>query len=231
MGEVKLVGTWVSAYTYRIKWALKLKGIAFDYIEEDLCNKSALLLQYNPIHKKVPVFFHGGKPICESMVIIEYIEEIWPHNPLLPTDPYERAMLRFWIKYAEDKDLYKAFFSNLENVFHFLGRSLQGPSMWMVGEGQHKADQNSLEMLKIIEEKALGDKKFFGGDNISMLDIVLGLGHWLGGEKLLEAHKLHRLHVWLKNFKQVRVIKEDLPDLDAMLAYLRRQREISPATH
>ncbi|MBA0855726.1 hypothetical protein Goshw_018035 [Gossypium schwendimanii] len=209
MGEVKLVGTWVSPYTYRIKWALKLKGIAFDYIEEDLCNKSALLLQYNPIHKKVPVFFHGGKPICESMVIIEYIEEIWPHNPLLPTDPYERAMLRFWIKYAEDK----------------------GPSMWMVGEGQHKADQNSLEMLKIIEEKALGDKKFFGGDNISMLDIVLGLGHWLGGEKLLEAHKLHRLHVWLKNFKQVPVIKEDLPDLDAMLAYLRRQREMSPATH
>ncbi|MBA0555464.1 hypothetical protein Golob_025641 [Gossypium lobatum] len=209
MGEVKLVGTWVSPYTYRIKWALKLKGIAFDYIEEDLCNKSALLLQYNPIHKKVPVFFHGGKPICESMVIIEYIEEIWPHNPLLPTDPYERAMLRFWITYAEDK----------------------GPSMWMVGEGQHKAEQNSLEMLKIIEEKALGDKKFFGGDNISMLDIVLGLGHWLGGEKLLEAHKLHRLHVWLKNFKQVPVIKEDLPDLDAMLAYLRRQRETSPATH
>ncbi|XWS13539.1 hypothetical protein CRYUN_Cryun36dG0045300 [Craigia yunnanensis] len=37
------------------------------------------------------------------MIILEYIEEIWQHNFLLPSDPYDKAIARFWIKFAEDK--------------------------------------------------------------------------------------------------------------------------------
>ncbi|GAY33920.1 hypothetical protein CUMW_276260, partial [Citrus unshiu] len=49
------------------------------------------------------VLVHGENPVCESMVIIEYIEEMWPQNPLTLNDPYDRALARFWIKFAEDK--------------------------------------------------------------------------------------------------------------------------------
>lgn len=95
--KVKVHGMWASPWVRRVTIALKIKGIPYEYIEEDLKNKSQLLLQYNPVKKLVPVLVHEGRPIPESLIILEYIDEIWNNSPkLFPHDPYQRAEVRFW---------------------------------------------------------------------------------------------------------------------------------------
>lgn len=104
MSEVKLHGNWSSHSTYRVIWALSLKDIPYEYVEEDLTNESnSLLLHYKPLHQKVPLLVHGGKTISESTVILEYIDETWPQNPLFPVETLDRATARFWIQFIDDK--------------------------------------------------------------------------------------------------------------------------------
>ncbi|KAK7268656.1 hypothetical protein RIF29_21361 [Crotalaria pallida] len=216
MAEVKLHGFWYSPFTMRVVWTLKLKGIPYENIEEDRYNKSPQLLEYNPVNKKTPVFVHGGKPLPESMIIVEYIDEIWPHNPLLPSDPYERARARFWVKYADDT----------VSAIAALRSSVEV-------EEREKATEKLWEHLRVVEEHCFGDeKKFFGGDNINIVDIAFGsIAKFLEIEedviqvKVLEAEKFPHLLSWFNNFKNVPVISENLPNHEKTVTTIKAIRQ------
>ncbi|WMV11008.1 hypothetical protein MTR67_004393 [Solanum verrucosum] len=207
--EVKLYRTWSSPYGLRIVWAMHIKGIEYENVFEDLSQKSPQLLQYNPVHKKIPVLVHKGKPICESLVILEYIDETWKKEttPLLPQDPYEKAMARFWAKFVDDKLL---------------------PSVWSVFtekgyEAKKEALVPAVQNLEIIEEQ-LKEKKFFGGESIGYVDLALGWMAYLLDVfeevidlKLFDAHKFPLLSGWMKNFSNAPAIKQHLPPRDKLV--------------
>ncbi|XP_059648488.1 probable glutathione S-transferase [Cornus florida] len=213
-GEVKLLGTRSSPFVHRVKWVLKLKGIDYEEIEQDLIKKSPLLLNSNPVYKKVPVLLHFHKPISESLLIIEYIDETWNHNPLLPNDTYQRAMARFWAKFIEEK------FTEVMRRVLFLD-----------GEQQEKEVMQARDALEIIEGELKG-KKFFGGDTIGYLDIVLGwIAPWLemleevAGIKVFDPLKFPCLDTWMGCFLELPLIKESLPPRDILVVYFQNIRQ------
>lgn len=75
MEEVILLDMWASPFEMRVKYALAEKKIKYDYREEDLKNKSSHLLEMNPIRKKIPVLIHDGKPVYESIIIVQYTDK------------------------------------------------------------------------------------------------------------------------------------------------------------
>ncbi|XP_038977478.1 glutathione S-transferase U17-like [Phoenix dactylifera] len=95
--HVKLLGGWASPFVIRTRIALNLKGVDYEFLEEVFGVKSELLLESNPVYKKIPVLIHEGKPICESMIIVQYIDDIWAAkgSAILPANPYEGAIHRF----------------------------------------------------------------------------------------------------------------------------------------
>ncbi|MFS8003259.1 putative glutathione transferase [Helianthus anomalus] len=50
---------------------------------------------------KVPVLVHNGNPISESVVILEYIDEVWKVVPISPQHAYEKAQTRFWARFVD----------------------------------------------------------------------------------------------------------------------------------
>ena len=82
----------------KVRFALAEKGLEYDGVFVDLLKFEQLqdgYLRINP-NGVAPSLVHDGHPIVESTVMNEYLEEVFPDQPLLPDDPIERAQVRAW---------------------------------------------------------------------------------------------------------------------------------------
>ncbi|KAJ9548056.1 hypothetical protein OSB04_020599 [Centaurea solstitialis] len=269
--EVKLFAAGRSPFVCRVKLALNMKGIKYQNLEEDLNNKSADLLRYNPVHKKVPVLVHNGNPIWESLVIVDYIDDVWKQVPLWPQDPYQKAIARSWAKFIDEKVAYSLrkvyqsnfnhdteisqhFFLGLKGSFikHLHDKCLPTkaltalltlplntpshqngllcvPSLYKVfsSNGGEQVVAEAYENLQILEnELGVKGNKFFGGDNINMVDIAAGfIAYWLRlleeatEIKIFSKVKFPKITKWADEFVNCQVVKEILPPKEPCLEH------------
>ncbi|MDC0534401.1 glutathione S-transferase N-terminal domain-containing protein [Francisellaceae bacterium] len=107
-------------YSHRVRIILAEKGVHFDVIDVDLDDKPDALLELNP-YGTVPTLMDRDLVAYESEVIFEYLEERFPHPPLLTVFPIERAQTRYLAKRI-DKDwtryLVTALFGKTEEVVY-----------------------------------------------------------------------------------------------------------------
>jgi maleylpyruvate isomerase len=94
--SIQIYGFWRSLASFRVRVALKLKGLPFEEISIDILSGEQFNPGYEAINAErvVPTFIHDGHSIFQSLAIIEYLDDIQPEPRLLPQDARERAYAR-----------------------------------------------------------------------------------------------------------------------------------------
>ncbi|KAI0527111.1 hypothetical protein KFK09_002709 [Dendrobium nobile] len=202
--EVKLLDFWLSPFGVRTRIALEEKEVEYEYKEEKnliLGEKSELLLKSNPVHKKIPVLIHHGKPICESLIIVQYIDEVFPSKtPILPSDPYARALARFWADFIDKK------------ISQYALR------IWRLKKGEEleETKKELVENLRTLEAE-LGEKKYFGGEDFGFVDIAFvpftSWFHTFQAFALLSVEEeFPKLAAWGKRCLERKSVAKSLPE-------------------
>ena len=85
-----------SSASFRVRIALALKGLAYDYVPVHLVKGEQSQAAYSSVSptQLVPVLKDGDALINQSIAIIEYLDETHPQPPLLPADALGRARVR-----------------------------------------------------------------------------------------------------------------------------------------
>jgi maleylacetoacetate isomerase len=93
---MKLHGYWRSSAAYRVRIALALKNLSYEYASVDLAHGAHHRPQWAEINPQqlVPVLEEDGERLYQSLAIIEYLDETHPEPPLLPRDAFGRARVR-----------------------------------------------------------------------------------------------------------------------------------------
>lgn len=150
--NLKLISFTLCPYVQRAMIVLNEKNVPFDIEYIDLSEPPPWFYDISPL-EKVPVLLVDEKPLFESMVICEYLDEI-TEGSLYPDDAFKRATNRSWIEFGNDI---------LSTTFEFYTTE---------DEKRFKHLTNTLvDRFEVLEEE-ISDDSYFNGKNFSMVDAV-----------------------------------------------------------
>ncbi|KAK7498812.1 hypothetical protein BaRGS_00009904 [Batillaria attramentaria] len=143
-------------YAQRARLVLAHKNIPYETVNVHLKRKPSWLLERNP-KGRVPVLEHpDGRIVFESIIVCQYLDEIFPEDCLTPQDPYQKACDRVLVDYCDKFMMawYQLLFTD--------GESEEGKAT--IEAGLHMYDQE-------LEKRQKGP--FFGGSKPVMLDYLI----------------------------------------------------------
>ncbi len=146
--------------SHRIRFLLKTKNISsIDVIEVDPLNPPEDLIHINPYHT-TPTVVDRDLALYGTTVITEYLDERYPHPPLMPPDPVTRAKLRLYA-YRIEKD-WLSYIPMLENG--------------TVEEKNAAIEELTAKLNASVE--LFSETKFFLSDEMTLVDTCLAPFLW-----------------------------------------------------
>ena len=140
-------------YSHRVRMVLAEKGVTVDIIDVDPGNKPEDLAEINP-YNSLPTLLDRDLVLYEANVIMEYLDERFPHPPLLPVYPVQRALSRLWITRIE-----KEWSTRLDIL--------------MAGKGRETVITRARKELResiIAVSPIFAEKPFFMNDEFTLVD-------------------------------------------------------------
>lgn len=215
--KFELVSFSLCPYVQRARAILIEKNIKHDIKFIDLDSPPEWFFDISPM-EKVPVLLVDGKPLFESMVICEYLDEI-TEGSLHPADPFEKAVNRSWIEYGNSilDATYDLFTTSDEKRFKHLTGSID-------------------EKFDTLEDECLNGTPFFNGDKFSMIDAVYAPVFRFHAA-LVKYHDLGffedrpQLTLWRDTLLSYDAVITSVPEdyADELDAYLRKQGSVFSA--
>jgi glutathione S-transferase len=201
MADIKVYSAVVCPYAHRTRLVLQAKGIDFDLIEIDLQNKPEGFTKVSP-YGKVPAITHGENRVWESAVINEYLDEVFPHPRLLPSEPIAKAQARIWIDFANTR---------LVPAFSTLLRSQDI-------QKQEAAKKELYQHLEFIENEAFGKLtkggSYWFGESISLVDFTFF--PWFERWPALKHHRGFGIPAEFTRLKQWKHALKEHPSVQAI---------------
>ena len=151
MPTLKLISFKICPFVQRSVILLKEKGIDYDIDFINPYEPPAWFKEISPTGK-VPVLLVDDKPLFESAVINEYLDEVYPPS-LHPVDPFKKAQNRAWMEYTSPMNM--SFFNMI---------------MTKDKEEGGKVKEEFVRQLAGLDKVAT-NKPWFNGDDFSMVDI------------------------------------------------------------
>ena len=158
------------AQSHRVRIVLGEKDLVFNVVNVNNTDSNEDLIALNP-NNTTPTFVDRNLVLYESRVIMEYLDERFPHPPLMPVDPVIRAKTRMVLHYIE-KDLY-GLLDDLKSS----------------GEKKSSAAKVKLEENLMFSLNFLQGSKFFLSDDFSIIDCSIAPILWRLPEYGIELPK------------------------------------------
>jgi RNA polymerase-associated protein len=147
-------------YSHRTRLVLAEKNIKVEIVKVEGTDLPEDLLDLNPYHT-VPTLIDRDLVLYDSRVIIEYLDERFPHPPLMPVDPVTRAQFRLAL-YRIEKDWYS------------LADQIEAAS----DPKQASRTRKILEESIVASSEVFGAKKYFLSNDFSLVDCSIAPILW-----------------------------------------------------
>ena len=148
-------------YCQRVRIVLEEKGISSEIIDMDKNNINAEILEVSP-YSTLPVLVDRDVCLYDSVTLMEYLDERFPHPPLLPVYPVARANIRLYIK-------------RIANDWCLLFDRLVDEKL---KPAEEKKLKTQLKSLIVATNPIFKEKPFFMNDEFSLVDCCIAPILW-----------------------------------------------------